>query len=242
MHSKGQNEHFDVDSIMNRPPLKVGRSKVLYEVDENVCLVRMVPSLTSFTFGLHREVPGTDVLRLNFYEKAVAVLKAFGLQTAFRQRVGPALYLADLCAENPFEVIVKNFATGSTTKFYPGLFAEGYKFREPVVKFDYRRDPEDLPIAPDYLREAGCDPEEFKEVAISTNKALAEWLEPRVLIDFCIVLGERQDGTTVITSELSPDCMRLKSPEGQSLDKDLFRRGGSDEEILSTWTGLVENL
>jgi len=111
-----------------------------------------------------------------------------------------------------------------------------------VVKFDYRIDPEDQPIATDYVREWGADPDACRIIALAANAALRAWLAPLILIDICFVLGKHPDGHLCITSEISPDCMRLTSPDGESLDKDLFRRGLPAVQIIDTWTGLIASL
>lgn len=223
-------------------PVHRGRSKTVYALPNGECFVRMVPSLSSYTFSREAMVPGTDVLRLDFYEKAAARLTGAGIPCAFRYRVDQTSYVARYCPTPPIETIVKNVAAGSTLRKYPGLFPEGHRFTRPVVKFDYRTDPEDQPIADDYLRELDLDIAQLKEIALRTNAALREWLAPRDLWDFCIIVGIDEGGHYWIISEISPDCLRLKGPHEQSLDKDLFRHGATDDEIKSVWKVLCHEL
>jgi phosphoribosylaminoimidazole-succinocarboxamide synthase len=223
-------------------PVSKGRSKLVYDLPDGSCLVRLIPSLNSFTYQREELVPGTDRLRLDFYERAAAVLDAAGVRTVFTERVDDTAYVARYVPSPPFEVIVKNVAVGSTVRKYPGLFEEGHRFAAPVVKFDYRVDPEDQPIAEDYLREFGVSPDALRAVALQANAALRSWLHPRDLQDFCVIVGVDAEGQYRITSEVSPDCMRLRSPDGSSLDKDLFRHGADAEEILRIWSELVRSL
>lgn len=227
--------------IANSKPTVVGKSKEIYCIDPSTCIIRLLPSLSSYTFQREELVAGTQKLRLDFFELAVARLRAREIPTAFRYRIGSDIYIADFCTEHPFETIVKNTAIGSTIRKYPRLFEEGYEFKTPVVKIDYRTDPEDQPIAEDYVREAGADPEKFKFVALQVNDALRTWLSPSlVLLDFCIVLGHRRNGELCVTSEISPDSMRVRTKDSQSMDKDLFRRGETAEQIIAAWTKLIE--
>ncbi|WP_198048305.1 phosphoribosylaminoimidazolesuccinocarboxamide synthase [Saccharomonospora iraqiensis] len=226
----------------NTPPTVEGRSKKLWMVDERTCLVRLVESLSSFTFNRHDILPGTGRLRLDFHELASRRLTESGVACSFIRRLDATAYLSRFRDTPPFEVIVKNRAVGSTTRKYPGLFGENESLPAPVVKFDYRCDPEDQPIADDYLRVLGLPVDEMRRIALKVNTTLTEWLAPHQLWDFCLIFGIDESGNPEIISEISPDCMRLRSTEGRPLDKDLFRHGYSDAEIIETWEGLVAGL
>jgi phosphoribosylaminoimidazole-succinocarboxamide synthase len=225
-----------------QPPVIVGRSKRIYKLEDNFSYVEMIPSLRSYTHERDEMIDGTDELRLDFYELAAAQLSKAGINHALVERVSPTGYIAKACSNPPFEVIVKNVAIGSTIRKYPGLFPEGHRFVEPVVKFDYRIDPEDQCIAEDYIREAGHDPMKWKGLARHVNSVLSEWLSPRVLLDFCIVIGQDTHKDECIISEISPDAMRLRGERGEPLDKDLFRHGASGREVLTEWRRLVQSL
>ncbi len=233
---------FNLEEVLQSKPLREGHSKTLYALNERFCLVKVIPSLSSFTFNRYENIAGTEVIRLDFFELAAQKLARNRIPLAFRQRVAPDAYIAEICTNPLFEVIVKNAAQGSTLRKYPGLFPEGYRFKQPVVKFDFRIDPEDQPIAEDYLREAGVDPYRLRTLALQVNTLLCSWLAPRDLLDFCLVIGQNQEGTYMITSEISPDMMRLRSVDGRPLDKDLFRQGCGGEEIKATWAALVDEL
>ncbi len=232
----------DIRETVKQAPIAKGRSKEVFQLGPELCLVRLIPSLTSFTYTRDELVPGTEKLRLDFYEMAAGRLEAAGVPTVFRERVSDDMYVARLCPSPPFEVIVKNLATGSTLRKYPGLFEEGHRFQQPVVKFDYRTDPEDQPIAEDYIRECGFDPEALKQGILQVNQVLRDWLAPNDLWDFCVIFGRDSAGTYLVQSEVSPDCMRLRSPDGEPLDKDLFRQGRSHEDILAQWSRLNQSL
>ena len=225
-----------------RAPDITGRSKKIWLLDGDRCLVEIVPSLHSFTYNRDELVPDTGSLRLDFYERAAALLERDGIRTAFLRRVSPTCYLAGYHPGPPFEVIVKNRAVGSTLVKYPGLFEKDQPLPAPVVKFDYRTDPEDQPIADDYLRVLGLPVEELRRLALAVNDTLTSWLSPIEVWDFCLIFGFTADRTPVLISEVSQDCMRLRRPDGTSLDKDLFRRGASHSEISAAWRKLLDEL
>jgi phosphoribosylaminoimidazole-succinocarboxamide synthase len=224
-----------------RPDIE-GRSKKLWLSGDGTCVVELVPSLRSFTYHRDELVEGTAALRLDFYERAAARLADAGIRTAFQTRLGPARYRATYRPAPPFEVIVKNRAVGSTTIKYPGLFPAGERLPRPVVKFDYRVDPEDQPIGEDYLRVLDVPVDAFRQTALAVNTTLRTWLAPLDLWDFCLILAVDSDRTPIVISEVSPDCMRLRHPDGSKLDKDLFRDGARPEEILTAWRRLLDEL
>ncbi|WP_318205011.1 phosphoribosylaminoimidazolesuccinocarboxamide synthase [Streptomyces sp. SCL15-4] len=218
-----------------RPPDITGRSKQLWLLPDDLCLVRLVPSLRSFTYARDEMVDETGPLRLDFYERAAARLTEAGVRCAFRGRVSATMYLAEYRPAPPFEVIVKNVATGSTTRKYPGLFPDGQPLPRPVVKFDYRVDPEDQPIGEDYLRALGLPVGAMRDQALVVNDVLRDWLAPLEVWDFCLIFGTGADGGLWLISEVSQDCMRLRHADGSPLDKDLFRDGVPGAEIVHQW-------
>jgi phosphoribosylaminoimidazole-succinocarboxamide synthase len=220
----------------------VGHSKRIWLHSDGTCLVDLIPSLRSFTYDRDELIEETGKLRLDFYELAADRLAAAGVRTAFLKRTGPTAYLAHYRPAPPFEVIVKNLATGSTIRKYPGLFEEGRRFDPPVVKFDYRVDPEDQPIGEDYLRAIGVPVESFRQAALRVNRVLTAWLRPLDLWDFCLILAADRDGEPTVISEVSPDCMRLRSPDGRALDKDLFRAGADADTIIAQWRELIRHV
>lgn len=217
----------------------VGRSKQLWRLPGGRCLVELIPSLRSFTYDRDSLVEHTDRLRLRFYSLAAARLNERGVRTAFIRAVGPAAYLAEYHPAPPFEVIVKNRAVGSTLVKYPGLFEANACLPRPIVKFDYRTDPEDQPIGEDYLRALALPVEKLRACALEVNAVLQAWLAPVEVWDFCLIFGFDPSGAPVLISEVSPDCMRLRHPDGSSLDKDLFRAGVSAEALVAAWERLL---
>lgn len=228
--------------VRDREPDIRGRSKDLWLLPDGKCYVRIIPSLRSFTYERDELIDETGPIRLDFYERAAQVLEAAGVRCAFHRRVDSTSYLAAYHPAPPFEVIVKNRAVGSTTRKYPGLFEEGTVFPRPVVKFDYRCDPEDQPIGEDYLRLLGVPVEDFRRLAVQTNEALRRWLSPLDLWDFCLVIAQDEQGLPIVISEVSPDCMRLRDTDGQPLDKDLFRMGATAQSITDAWRRLLDGI
>jgi phosphoribosylaminoimidazole-succinocarboxamide synthase len=58
--------------------------------------------------------------------------------------------------------------------------------------------------------EHGYEPGAVKALALSASELLREWLRPAELLDVRFVVCRGSDGRPTITSEISPDRMRLR--------------------------------
>ena len=222
--------------------VKEGRSKRIWRKG-NKFVIELKPSLDSYTHGKSNNIIGTEVLRNQFFEKAIKVLSREGVPVLNYQTEGIASYSCEYCYSLPFEFIVKMRAVGTTLIDCPGLFYPNMPFPTPVVRFDYRTDPRDMPVPSGYLLNFGLDPTEMAGIAEKAVLVLSKWLSDAgyELIDICFIFGFSKDEKIKIISEISPDCMRVKR-DGKSYDKDLFRQGASDECIKNAWKKIIKDL
>jgi len=81
--------------------------------------------------------------------------------------------------------------------------------------------------------------EEAKMTALRTFTTLQDFLAERdvILYDLCLFITE--DGKTVF-GEISQDCGRFRHFDLGSLDKDVWRAGGSSEAVLEKWGLLLK--
>lgn len=154
----------------------------------------------------------------------------------------------------PIEVVVKTHHVGTPYHRYYDMekyntrfgtkIEKGKKYPFSMVRFDWRN--------PNVVSgQRMCDEimtEEFANLYIDVEKArdtatrafchLHKFLEKRglQLQDICFFID--QSGTCIF-SEVTPDCMRVTSTEG-SLDKDIWRAGGSSPLLLEKWTRFLE--
>ena len=77
--------------------------------------------------------------------------------------------------------------------------------------------------------------------ALSVYRALSSYLGDRdiVLYDLCLFVSA--DGDTVF-GELSQDCGRFRHFDLGSLDKDVWRAGGSSDQVMDKWKLLLDML
>lgn len=159
---------------------------------------------------------------------------------------------------NPVEVVVKKRHAGTPKHRY-------YKFNEYptrkstyimpddlypelVVRFDWRnpmKSAEGERLAdeamPEQVANWFIDVKEARKTALKTFKVLSKQFSDKGidLWDICFFIAE--DGKTVF-GEISPDCMRVRAKDGSSLDKDVWRLGGSAENVLAKWQTFSEIL
>ena len=240
------------------PLLAHGESKVVRDLGAGLVAIRFRPTVYSYTHHRAGEVPGTDGLRLRATRVLVGALRARGIAHAYLD-VGERFVIARRVSPPPIEVIVKRRHVGTPRHRYRGMEhvpirvghpAAGGRievdapYPTPWVRFDWRnpqRDPatgERLAdeVLPEPLADCFIDVGAARATALAAFEVLSEFLDSRgiELVDLCLFLTE--DGRTVF-GELGPDCARLRSREG-SLDKDVFRLGGSSERVLEKYEAL----
>ena len=149
----------------------------------------------------------------------------------------------------PLEVIGRNFAAGSFCRRY-GVEA-GRAFDPLLVEFTYKNDEFhdplincDAALALDLID----DDEDFDiifEYMDIINKVATEFFKELglTLVDFKVEFGyDKATDKVMLCDEFSQDTCRLQDEQGNSVDKDLFRGGKSDEEVSGVYKKLVSML
>ena len=132
--------------------------------------------------------------------------------------------------------------------YYAGMKIENMEpYPEVVVRFDWRNpfwEPETHKmladeILPDQLADLFIDVKEARKTAARTFSLLSDFLAEKdiVIYDLCLFISE--DGKTVY-GEISPDCGRYRHFDLGSLDKDVWRAGGSSEQVIEKWNLLYK--
>lgn len=251
------------DKEFESMPLVVeGESKVVRDAGDGLAVIRYKPTIYSFTHGRTGVVLGSDVLRLRAVR---ALIHGAGLEHAYLD-VSDRYVLSRLIRRPPpIEVVVKAFHMGTSKHRYVGMagrpvrdghpcagfsFEEDGRYPNVVVRFDWRN-PMHHPtngklLADEVLGEDHADwfidVAKARETALNCYQALTRFLGPRgiILCDICFFITE--DGATVF-GEVSQDCGRFRHHDMGSLDKDVWRAGGSSEQVLEKWRlilGLIE--
>lgn len=92
---------------------------------------------------------------------------------------------------------------------------------------------------PPQLADLFIDVKEAQLTAFLTAKVIEEFLAKKniVFYDLCMFISE--DGKLVY-GEISPDCGRYRHLDLGSLDKDVWRTGGSSNDVVKKWELLCE--
>ena len=143
----------------------------------------------------------------------------------------------------PIEVVVRNVAAGSIVR--QTTLKEGRIINWPLVEWYLKDDEKDDPLLPmDRILLMGHDIQTINEmgrVARDVNYLLKNIFRKigLTLVDFKLEFGYDSDKNLLLADELSPDGMRLWK-EGESFDKDLFRKGEGD--IVEAYQYILDEL
>ncbi|MCW8091146.1 phosphoribosylaminoimidazolesuccinocarboxamide synthase [Alteromonas sp. ASW11-130] len=250
------------------PLLVLGDSKEIRLLTPKIALARLLPTVYSYTFNRYGTIPETDTIRAKFSAQVFRHMAlspgARHISTAFlgllHDDKGPLLAEQVVQTCN-LEVRVKRYHIGSplhrykymekhNTAFGKPPLQRWRRFDNPLVCFDWRhplKDEKGNRLADEPL------PDDYAAMWIEdVNKAKAVardaflWLEERFekaglrLVDICFFIDR---SGSVLFGEISPDCMRVRdgsSANAQALDKDVWRSGGSAEEVVIRYQQLYD--
>lgn len=162
----------------------------------------------------------------------------------------------------PIEVVVKRMHSGTSKHRYFGMSGypvrikhplyEGLTFEndgdypEPIVRFDWRNPLLDDKgkrladeILPDSVADWFIDTNEARKTALKVYDVLSDFLNERDIVCYDLCMFISADGRTVF-GEISQDCGRFRHFDLGSLDKDVWRAGGSHELVLEKWQTLLD--
>jgi phosphoribosylaminoimidazole-succinocarboxamide synthase len=138
----------------------------------------------------------------------------------------------------PLEWIPRFFAAGSVVKRFG--FVEGSRFGRMVLKIDFKSEKEDYLINDDLIIESGLLNASELLKAKELVGAIADFLREHCeqagfeLWDFKVELGLDENRDLALMDEISFDGMRLKKKgTGISFDKDIYRKTGDLEKLVS---------
>lgn len=234
-----------IDVIPQSEMLYEGKAKQIFATEEADKVIVHYKDDTSAYNGIKRaQITNKGILNNKISSIVYAFLMQVGIKTHFIKRIDERNQLCYKKRVIPIEVIVHNYAAGSLARRL-GL-DEGLKFSNVIYEYCYKNDELDDPIINEHHAVAlGLSTydeiDEIHAVTEEINNILIKLFDSIdvILVDFKIEFGRMDDGTLVLSDELSPDTCRLWDKNTQErMDKDRFRRdlgrvGEAYEEILN---------
>ncbi len=254
---------IDFDTFRKMPLVVEGESKEIRALDDDYCIIYFKPTIYSFTYNRTGIVEGSNIPRVHVSKVLCELLKENGIKHAYLD-YGDEFVLARIIKNAPnIEVVVKANHTGTSKHRYFGMgkshvrmthpYYSGMEIKDmepypaPIVRFDWRNpfwEPDTHKMLAD---EVMCDDQadyyidvkKAKKTAALTFSVLSDFLASKdiVIYDLCLFISE--DGETVY-GEISPDCGRYRHYDLGSLDKDVWRAGGSSDQVLEKWNLLYK--
>jgi phosphoribosylaminoimidazole-succinocarboxamide synthase len=237
-----------IDAAFEQLPLvEEGQSKIVRLVDKSTVAVRLKPTVHTYAFKRTGEIPGIERLRLKASMILWQLLLDHGLPVAVTA-ASERCYICHRVDAPPIEVIVKAYHVGTPSRLYRGMSERPTRAGElirsdcphpPYVRFDWRNPfPERDECLPVELADRFIDTAKAKRLALDAFSVLNAFFAKREMIlqDICLFID---CGGDWLFGEISPDCMRVKY-RGCAIDKDLWRSGKSEAEVLRGWTSFLE--
>jgi len=228
--------------------LREGKSKRIYVKGEDTLVLEFKDYVTAFDGTRRDDVVGKGVINARISAHLFRKLEESGVKTHFIEYDGCRRLVVRRLEMIPLEVIVRNYAYGSLLKRMP-LFKPLDKLEPPIVEFHYKDDSlhDPLVLREDVVR-AGLltedEVEEIIEASLRANEVLSKIFESRGLkfIDVKFEFGRDRSGELVLADEITGDSFRVIDPEGRHLDKEVYRRGGTPQELVSRYMELLSKL
>ena len=168
-------------------------------------------------------------------------LEKYGISTHYIDRYPVAIMSCKKVDIIPIEVVVRNVAAGSIVR--QTTLEEGKIINWPLVEYYLKDDEKDDPLlTEDRIRLMGDYPlRDMEQTAREVNGILSKIFRKigLTLVDFKLEFGYDSEQNLILADELSPDGMRLWR-EGESFDKDLFRKGKGD--IVEAYNIILDKL
>lgn len=225
------------------PIFKQGESKILKDLG-SVFLVKLIPSVYSYTHNRCANIPETEVERLRCHKRIVKLLRDNGIDHAhtFIDEVDNLIVSKYVEPHPPMiETVVKAVHTGTPKHRYYGMYSPNQRYPKEYVRFDWRnplRHPDTGErladeVLCDELADQFCDTAKCRKTARDMWNVLKAFLAEKGIDiwDICFMMSE--DG--LCFSEISQDCMRAKPSDGSDTDKDCFRKGSSETTVLANY-------
>jgi phosphoribosylaminoimidazole-succinocarboxamide synthase len=228
----------DIVQALNLKKVGDGKSKEIYSDNESIYLFYKGDVRCSNRPAVYNETIAQLRLKssVNFFRVIAKEIDRVIPHTV----VNPVTIKMKKVKPVKLEWIPRFYAAGSVVKRFD--FPYGYKFTNPVLKIDYKKDEDDYLINDDLIIEkeilSASQLQTCKDIAYKTGRILFDFCKSRgtTLWDFKLELGMDDDGMIYLIDEISFDGMRLKDAiTGESYSKDTYRETGDLSLVIKSY-------
>ena len=219
-----------------------GKTKIVYESSQpGQVLLKFKDDITALDGVKKDRIEGKGSINARLSAFLFRLLEEKGIPTHFISVENPSTLRVLKLEMIPVEVVCRNIAAGRLVKTYP-FYRHGEVLNQPLVEFFLKDDAYHDPLlSEEHLKIFGLmggeEIVEAKQITLKVNAVLKEFLRLKGLrlVDFKLEFGRDFEGRLRVGDELNLDSMRLWREDGKSLDKDVYRRGGSLSEVAEVY-------
>ena len=239
-----------VNDIKLGKKIAEGKTKIVYESpNENEVILEFKDDITAGDGLKHYVISGKGYLNCAISSKIFELLEKARVPTHFVKYIPPNYMVVRWVKMVPVEIVCRNIAAGHLLQRFP--VEAGQKLDPPFVEFFLKDDAKHDPMVNDmhlgYLKLATRDEcDRIREITLLVNKAMGEFFASKgiTLVDFKIEVGRDKSGKFLVSDEVNGDSCRLwvMGEEGKILDKDVYRKGGSLDEVKKIYINLYKTV
>ena len=235
--------------MQEKKKISEGKTKIIWELGEGTVEIESKPDITAGDGARRDIIRGKEVLANNTTCNVFELLSRKRIRTHFLKRRSKNSFSAIRYEMIPLEVVIRSIATGSYLKRNPDV-SDGTVFGTLVVEFFYKDDilhdpyivieegkwnlynPKEPVSERSYITsiDSLCSTQEVEYIRKTAEKVFLV-LEKAfkklgiVLWDLKIEFGKTLYGEIVVADVIDNDSWRIKTIEGEQLDKQLYRDG-----------------
>lgn len=258
LNGNNENVYPQVDVINNDyfnslPLIAQGESKIIRSINSNFDIIKYIPSIYSHTKRRAGFIENSEKARISSTRQVLRLLAYEQIPHTYIY-IGKEYILAEKLKNPPpkIEIICKSSFVRTDAKRYVGLdqlvsLNQNKEYIKPYIRFDWRNEnshPEgDVAISESLVENLGLiHVDNTKNLALYTFIKLREHFSKFNvnIVDLCLFITK--EGNKIF-GEISPDNGRFKKVDDTKdpdYDKDVWRRGGSHENVLEKWMKLTE--
>lgn len=224
-------------SVKKKKMLYEGKTKIVYETDNEDLLIHEFTD-DAVDGAKKGKIKSKGVVNNQISSHLFMYLDNYHVPTHFVKTHSSNTMLVKKLDMIPVEVVMRNFATGSSVKRY-GV-EDGKELERPVLEYYLKDEKKDDTVVDDHhiLALEYATAEELKQIerfALKINAVLKSFFYRRslMLVDFKLEFGRNKSGKLTLGDEVSADtCHFWDVVNGGKLDKNRFRQDrGNVEEV-----------